>query len=404
MSEITECGLSKRDELEYRELQTRLTSRNPDEDYDIITRRMLGLIYLSTMSKVVNLDLKEKYTEVKRQIDDIFIQHGRIDGEVFEPGLIDEDYIILINIILLQCILVFTILCCSKKEINRPIAAGTEFNELISIDWINYRTLKYTLSRNKLHLISKLYYGDRRNKIINNHLNSPDIPIYLITLMSHINLSETVRSFLNLVFYCGYTSDLKFADSFESSPFEFLLHDIVHGTKYMDFCIKRNEYSYIINESLFSEEFYENMMDEIDLNLLKLFYNYCISKFNIHTEDTKQKLKNKRSLHKIEIIIYFMLHEASCRAIDHTIILSSVERFLDYTDLGGIVPKKCFINDEEFNCGNEENTKLYIEDCISLFEEVQAEWSVTLSGGKKKSKRKSKRNKRKSKRNKIKLI
>ena len=249
---------------------------------------------------------------------------------------LDTNFIGVINIFLLQCIILFTkhnidpstlFIDDIYKEDNRYIF----YKYLFDGDWENYNFIRDSLV-NKCNIADDIR-EDFRNLYVQENF------ICLIVITKYLKTQTIVEQFLDNIIYCGFSYKLIKTDGFIYTPFEFLLHDIIHAKNYLWACTSRIS---------------------TNLNKVKDFYYKC-----------KKEHLSKENFNKIILIIFLLLHESFCNFFpnknnDRDIIDSiksyfshKIYRFTDIKDLGMNIPKK-------FRVG-QDNIIKYLFDCNNIY-------------------------------------
>jgi len=311
----------------YFRLCNMLVSRNPDFDYPRITNEIIDIIYMEVQSKILEFpDVPSDQDKKSRMITSIH--------EIFKSAKVeDTNYIGKVNIISLQCIILFTENCIKPDQ---EIVAGGIYENYLNLrrgNWKNYTVMQGLLS---LDTAKDYYIGGYSHLYNNEHLGpyttslDPNFNIFLITIIDYLTLDEINNSFLDNVIYCGMTSEFTYADGSFYSPFEFLHHDIVHGKNYHFACYNRNG---LIRTDL------------------KTFYEYSKT-----VEESPESPFSQ--IYAMKLMMFLLIHESLCDfftssttkdTILHSILKAPqmyMARFLNDNDLGLSLPKKVRGNPE----------------------------------------------------------
>lgn len=350
-------GFSKEERLQYFTLCRQLTSRNPELNYLEIRTSLLNIL-IKEIKNSVSIIYKEQEEELYNDIDTIV---SNIDTT-------ETNHIGFINIISLQFILLFTLLCDKELKFEYDVNTTKKpFTFFISQDWKNYSLLKSKLQTREAGIFRRLISS--KEKKYEPYTSSEKGSIYLTVALSFLTLPEIIDCFLNKVYFCGLSHKLELADGRKMNPTIFLDHDITHGENYEHDC------------------FYDK---EIDISFLKVFNEY-------YNRIYAQELAK---LYSMNFIVFILIHESTCwffqkeKDLDYTEVFKSMEsspqtdlrRFKDIHELGLSIPK-AYRNGKEYD---------YILESLKLFLETLKDFKKTTKGGKRKT-RKVKR--RKTRRN-----
>jgi hypothetical protein len=288
------------------------------KDNDIKTRSILYYSKEIIINDINYLILNDSHLQ-KSIITEINIFYNNVIHQL--DNQLDNNYIGMINIFLLQCIILFT-----SYNINEHYRFNNNmnnnyviYNYLIQYNWKDYEFIK-----NSLKNIDNLKY-----------LYKSKNSIFLIIIKKTFKINEIIESFLDNIFYCGFSYNINYADGILMTPFEFMRHDIIHGNNY--FFIKK----------------------DLDIELLKEFYNYS-------------KDIDKEAFKKINLIFFLIVHESyiiffpsSLEKIENNIdslfsyLQSSITRFIRTNDLGELIPKS-------YRTGIREIMK-YLYECVDIY-------------------------------------
>jgi len=381
---------------EYMKLCNEITSDTilSNDRYEEIIQGLLEYLKIKSLSYIANVS-SEFHEEMTSNLEEIFTN---IDNT-------DTNYIGRINVVSLQCIILFTIYslkvdnCVYNVDSERRFLrvfdrdSWPNYNMLTKGDWVNYKFIVSQITTMPSMKSMKNFYYTYDYTItpyIKNgikvfekampiHLRNDPLSFkYLIIAVDYLNLDEIICSFLNKVSYCGFASTFTYADGQLLTPYEFVIHDMAHGMTNIRYC---SDESLIYND-------------------VKDFYDYC------------KKSLNKDHVYYIKFVLFYLLHESPCNFFNDNykdIILKistrylmnlprPINRFLDLNDLGGIIPRDIR--------GDAYKIKDYISNAIDVFVENRDKWresqksSTLLRGGsrKNKSKRTQKQKQKRSKR------
>lgn len=331
--------LTSDERIIYLELCNKITSRNSSIDYSSVTTEMLRILNKEVLKEILDLDYpEEKKEKMRNDIEYIFrtIDHT------------DTNYIGKINIVSIQCIMVFTENCKNPSQVFE-VNSNNVYKEYIILrngDWKDYKIMRSNLMSDSLNTFYKLFYKSKdefamllrriasakaggvaaaEDKEPYTTNEDPNEMIFLITVMKFFTLDEIIISFLDNVIFCGISSNYTYADGRYLTPFEFIEHDITHGNNYKDICFER------IGQSRIN---------------IKSFYNYCMKKSLEHAD-----------MYAIKFIVFLLIHETWCdffpyteesvETINEEKILNSllttnlcnINRFVNINDLGLSIPK-----------------------------------------------------------------
>ena len=323
------------DKNTYMTLINALTSRLPADKID----------YPRLSNDILNISKIEVLKKIPPEYDDAIktdIEH-RINKYFSDANMIaDNNYIGKINIVLLQCLILFTDYAMKLTHSKlRGLPPGIEvvYSTLIEDKWENYNTiikiLKYIRVKGYVGMLYPITITDKK--------------LFIITVVDYLSITDIVESFLNNVFYCGFSSTFTKADGYDYSPFEFTVHDIIHA----------DNLNYFI------------MMGSVNLEDLKNYYYYC-----------KNTIDNKKELYKIKLFIFLQIHEGP-RTVgpsyagnkynnNLTIFLDEEQkmtRYIKQDDLGLAFPKE--IRD------NKDKIKNYITEAYNLYINKFREWKMS---------------------------
>jgi hypothetical protein len=131
------------------------------------------------------------------------------------------------------------------------------------------------------------HFETLKERVINEH-NTPYIKMIYI---NNLTLKELLDSYLNNVFYIGFSYKTEWVDCLEMTPSEFTSHDISHMGSYVYGCIPKSE----------------------SINILKEFRNF------VSTKDRPVK-------YSIDFVLFFEVHEDSCRHIESILNIHNMEK------------------------------------------------------------------------------
>ena len=328
----------------YIDLCRQLTSRDPTLDYPDITRRLLEITHREVLAMIPPEYLADERTYVEAEINRYF---GAVPAD-------DLNFVGKINLVCLQCILLFTE---HSMDTSTTFPANLNdayfyYRQLQSIDWRDYVTLRTFIQTHHTDLAAQvsdlLYIGYSKR------LYTTSVPknnkIFLITILDFFSITEMIELYLDNVIVCGMISKFDYADGRFLAPYEFLEHDITHGNNYTYICSGRAT---------------------VDTEDIQQFYTYCLS-IGI----------SPKELYRVKLMIFLLIHESGCDffpdyghiTVDEileritTTSLIDIERFLDYNNLGQMIPADIR--------GDRDKTLEYLRDCSRLYKIQLDAWRV----------------------------
>jgi hypothetical protein len=288
----------------YLKLYNRITDNSrTDLEKNLDTNTIIDLLYKDI--QIYLFDLPSQRDKINEDIKYMF---QSIDNA-------DTNFVGKINIISLQCIILFTDIC-HDSLIPFKVNINNSYNTYIKLftgDWKNYSVMKSYLQDITISGYYNVLYPSKTQELT-----------YIIVMIKYFTLDEIITSFLDNIIFCGITLTNTYADSRYMTPFEFVEHDIVHGSNYQEICYER------IGQS----------KDNI-----KSFYDYC-----------KIKNLNKSDMYCIKFMIFLLIHETwcdffptnqyECEKLNNNIIfnamtntgLCKIDRFINLNDLGLTIP------------------------------------------------------------------
>ena len=318
-------GGKKEERIRYLQLVADLTSRVRERNYQEIAREMLHLMEIECNDKLGDLRMKEEYKDIiKTKLDAIFEYHKRSET-------VDDDYIILINLVALQCVLCFSFIeTTTETEPMFDTRVKDDLNILFP-EYPNPEDIPYDIF--KAGILSLEPTTDIRDgldvhillaKLV--HYNNPDnpsvyhkysttvpanIPIYIIAISGILTLDTIITFYCNRVLICGFTHNIEIVHGNEYMPINVMVHDLIHGIK---------------NE-IFSLE------TGIDYSTVKTFYEIC------------KRLPHKDVFKKIQVYIFINIHDGEFdMGIDGNIEpffdSSTIHEYEDDAELGLLIPKE----------------------------------------------------------------
>ena len=317
--------LTSEERIIYFKLCNQLVSRNPEIDYPLVISKILEILKKEVLGEILSLKYPESQKE--KMITDVEYIFSTIDKS-------DTNYIGKVNIVSLQCIIIFTENCLEPtKQFSVNLNnAYRDYTNLRKGNWKDYKVMRLNLKNENAESFKDLYYksNDRApyDKIPYTTNDKSNIMIFLITVIKFFTLDEIIISYLDNVFFCGIASNYIYADGRNLTPFEFVEHDITHGNNYDYVCFSRVGHSR------------EN---------IKSFYNYCMS---------KSTFLERTDIYAIKFIIFLLIHETFCNFFPYTkfknigeeknikiscisslLDTNFINRFIDLNDLGLSIPK-----------------------------------------------------------------
>jgi hypothetical protein len=351
--ELLGGGFNKEERLQYFTLCAQLTSRDPGLNYKEIRSSLLSIL-IKEIKNSVSITYKEKEEEIYKTIDTIV---GTIDTE-------ETNHIGFINIISLQFILLFTLLCDKELKFEYDVNETKKpFTVFMSQDWKNYTVMKSILQTNDGGIFRRLISS--RERKYKPYTTSEEGSIYLTVALSFLTLPEIINCFLDKTYFCGLSHKLELADGRNMNPTIFLDHDITHGENYEQDCFNDKE---------------------IDIVFLRKFNTYYNT---VYKEDPSK-------LYSINFIVFVLIHESTCwffqkeADLDYNEVFkqmktspqTDLDRFKDIHQLGLSIPKK-------YRGGKEDD---YILESLKSFLETLQEFKKTTKGGKRKTRKVRRRN------------
>ena len=364
--EIQEGGtLGKEQRAAYLSLCRQVTSRDPTLNYPAITAQILKFTKDEAIAIIPDEYDAGKKAVIRRDIETIFTAI---------PD--DKNYIGKINLVTLQCILLFTEHCMDPAAKSFPVNSNNAFfyySRLKRIDWRNYSKLQAFIAAGSedTRQVEDLYFSSafypKRFYTTN---EKPNSMIFLVTILDFLSITEIVETCLDNVILCGMIPKFDYADGRFVSPYEFLEHDITHGHNYEGLCFQRSQ---------------------INREDVQSFYRYCI---NSHLSSKEE--------YRIKIMIFFLIHESFCDyfpeygklTVDEiisnltTTSLIGMSRFDNLNDLGKIFPKPIQ--------GNPAEIMRFLTESATLYQREFHIWRMAEKkyGGKRRVTRKARRSSR----------
>ena len=329
-------ALGKEQRAAYLSLCKQLVSRNPALDYHKITAEILKF----TKDEAIAI-IPEGYAEDKKAVI-------RRDLELIFSAIPDDtNYIGKVNLVCLQCILLFTEHCMDPAAKTFPVNLNDAFlyySRLKGIDWRNYSKLRDYIAAGSYDTrqVEHLYFSSSSYpKHFYTTSEPPNSMIFLVTILDVLSITEIVETCLDNVILCGMTAKFDYADGRLISPYEFLEHDITHGHNYEGLCFQRAQ--------IYQED-------------IQSFYRYCV---NGHL--------SAKELYRMKVMIFFLIHESFCDyfpeyeklTVDQIISdvtttgLLNMGRFVNLNDLGKMFPKPIQGNPAEIMKFLTESADLY---------------------------------------------
>ena len=205
---------------EYLVLCNQLSSRNPDLDYPKITDTLINFLHTDSHEKIEALEYDmAKKDKMKSDLEYIF---SNMDTT-------DTNFIGRLNIVSLQCIILFTENCMESSATGFEVGLNNSYYDyqvIKSGNWKNYQVIKSNLITpskfGSLPRFSILYLDSKKNPYTTS--TPPSQPIYLITIIDYLTIDEIISSFLHNFIICGVAPTFLYADGNNLTPFEFLEH------------------------------------------------------------------------------------------------------------------------------------------------------------------------------------
>ena len=353
---------------EYITLCNQLVSRNPHLNYAKITAYLITFLYNDVLKKIEKLETDRLINTTKKQkmISDLAYIFSTTDTA-------DENFIGRLNIVSLQCTILFTENCIDPIFEDGLNNSFDYYNVLKSDDWKKYEVMKNNLTKKESGSFSALYLDSKRNPYTTPR--QTDELIYLITINDYLSIDEVISSFLDNFIMCGMSPSFIYADGRLLNPFEFCLHDITHGKNYNVLCFERLSLS---KPDLLS------------------FYKFC-----------KINISDKKKLYSVKFMFFLLIHESLCDffptlespQISKTTVLSSIttnsvlkfSRYLDENDLLLSIPKDYRDSDEKISQYLDLSTDVYLTQLEKW--KKWKEWKVFSFFSGKKTKRTRKKSK-----------
>lgn len=368
--------LTKEQRSEYVALCNQLVSRNPELDYPTITTRLMGFLHTDVVKKIEKLETDGliDITKKEKMISDLAYIFSTTDTA-------DENFIGRLNIVSLQCVILFTENCIDPRATKFEDGQNESFRyytTLKSGDWKNYRVIKSNLIEKNSERFLALYSYSKGKPYTTS--TPHDQLIYLITIIDYLSIDEVISSFLDNFIMCGISPSFIYADGRYLTPFEFCMHDITHGRNYKGLCFTRSALS---KSDLLS------------------FYQFC-----------KNTISNKNELYSVKFMVFLLIHESYCDffpakhlpIISKARVLSSITdtgflhigRFFEENDLGLSIPEKYRGSEEKIRQYLDLSTEVYLRELTNWSRERQPTTSIS-SGGKRTKRRRKKSNGTKNK-------
>jgi hypothetical protein len=313
---------------------------------------------------------------------------------IFSSASSDEDdnYFGKINIVALQCSILFTENCIGLEpcpSLNNSInilydSLTSPPRSWESVKWTNYNYVREQLKKN--HEFKELYHGIIKHSYEDDDNESVSIFRLLSIIYGVVSREKIIKFLLQNVGLCGTASDVLYADKLKLVPFEFILHDYLHAKGTIMKCY--------------------HMWGRKSEDFLS-FCDFCKKRYG--------ERENKEKLNSIMLIFFYIIHEGDC-SVSPNFHLESViteetvnneivkQRYHYMQDLGGEIPKTHRTNkrkiNEYLNCA----IKNYV-DCIrewrsskqSTENDVQQQVLSARAGGKFVYESKARKSKRKAK-------
>jgi len=334
--------LSPAERTEYIDLCKILTSRDDTLDYPAITRCLLEITQREVLAMIPPEYPDDKRASIETEINRYF---GALPAD-------DLNFVGKINLVCLQCILLFTEQCMDPSATTFPANVNNEFlyySQLQSINWRDYSTLRAFIQTHPYTPLRILLQTGYPVHEYTTH-EPKNTKIYLITILHIFSMTEMIEFYLDNNIVCGMISKFDYADGRFLAPYEFLAHDITHGDNYTSICSGRAT---------------------IDTEDIKLFYTNCLS-IGL----------SPKELYRVKLMIFLLIHESGCDffpdyghiSIDEILEritatgLLDIERFLNDNDLGPMIPFT-------IRC-DRDKTLEYLRDCARLYKIQFDAWRV----------------------------
>jgi len=252
----------------YLELCSVLTSRSLEPNYEEIEELMVMLrtkAFKSTDEITVNGKKlnKTKAILIKTKLT-----------EIFRNTLIGQNYIGFINLILLQCIIAFTM--------RYTLIETESYNKFFQINWTNTEDLRaLIMSDNDFIRGVRILIQDKEGKDYTlENIRDPSVIIFLVRWIDNFYSDEFIRGFFLNIHYGEVITTKRLADTFYMTPYDFLEHDIEHSLEYE--CVRSRKY------------------DLSKMNHFFDFYKYC------------SYTLSKPQFQKIKVYVFLQIHEGFC--------------------------------------------------------------------------------------------
>ncbi len=248
-----------------------------------------------------------------------------------------------LNVKSLQCVVIMTEIC-RVKEPGKPFSEypipriNDEYNQIISIPYENYDIL-----------LSIIPHLETIRLVLD--------PKYILVLLGEMSLLELVSTYANRQYLIGITTEMAYADGNYYSPFEFVHHDIIHGS---------------------NREFgFGDYNSEKVLSHLKSFTDYL------------ETLPSEEEVYKISLALFLITHEIvrteyilgrsklsedfSFRTLQKQFFIDDVKSWKNEKFFGGLLS-------EELRSKGEEEIFNYLDECFKLLKQTWNNYFQTPEG------------------------
>jgi hypothetical protein len=253
----------------YLELCSLLTSRDQTHNYEEIVEELM------TMLRTKAFKSTDEITENGKKLNQTKVSLIKTKlNEIFQNTLIGQNYIGFINLILLQCIIAFS-LRYKSPEIST-------YDAFFEINWTNTQELKDLIMRDNDFIGGdRILIQDKEGKEYTlENIEDPSVIIFLVRWIDNFYSDEFIRGFFLNIHYGEVITTKRLADTYNMTPYEFLEHDIEHSVE--NECVRSREY------------------DSSKMNHFFDFYNYC------------SYTLSRSQFQKIRVYIFLQIHEGFC--------------------------------------------------------------------------------------------
>jgi len=324
--------------LEYNSLKggTKLNSEFKKE-YLEECREILNSNNIKSRDYLLDKLREDVYNEVKQYSNIEHILSRDLEIIFSNIDLNDENNIGIINIVSLQCAVLFTYASLNFEEPTEKDFCSLENPFRSFIEFINkvpYKELDKNPDKDWRYY-TKINKRSKTWEDLYNRQNG------LIIILDYLTLDEVIQPYLDLKFYCGLIYKKSYANGRNMLPFGFIEHDIVHFNNFEFACLQRMGYN---------------------IREIQKLYNFIMS------------IENKKMKYSAKLIFFINIHENFCDiySIRNTSLKNSKSsfysgalrqgRFLSDNNLGLLIPR--------YARNNEENRLNYLQDAYEIYIKV----------------------------------